>query len=200
MVRARHACPAFYQKTQRESVRLAGVHPRRGSAGAVSGVGYATKLFSPFRVVETGKLRGVFGMKRVGPTPTSLDPETTPILVEAFDTAWNEILVEAFDAAWNDLCTAGCRAALGPEAPAARERLARRILAQAQRGVRDPIELSSDGVAHVLSAAARSRDADLRRAGAEPGERLHHAATTSARPPSTRGNWRAAPLRSRRPI
>ena len=70
---------------------------------------------------------------------TSLDPETTPILVEAFD------------AAWNDLYTAGCKAALGPEAPAARARLARRILAQAQRGIRDPIELSSDGVAHVLS-------------------------------------------------
>ena len=80
-------------------------------------------------------------MKRVGPstTPTSLDPETTPILVEAFD------------AAWNDLYTAGCKAALGPEAPAARARLARRILAQAQRGIRDPIELSSDGVAYVLS-------------------------------------------------
>ena len=60
------------------------------------------------------------------------------------------------------------KAALGPEAPAARERLARRILSQAQRGIRDPIELSSDGVAHVLLATARSRDADLRRAGAEP--------------------------------
>ena len=76
---------------------------------------------------------------------TSLDPETTAILVRAFD------------AAWNDLYTAGCQAAVGPDADAMRERLALRILAQAQRGIRDPIELSSDGVAHVLSAAARLR-------------------------------------------
>jgi hypothetical protein len=70
---------------------------------------------------------------------TSLDPETTPILVEAFD------------AAWNDLSAAGYQAAVGPDADAMRERRALRILAQARRGVRDPIELSSDGVAHVLS-------------------------------------------------
>ena len=85
-------------------------------------------------------------MKRVRPSriPTPLDPDTTPILVEAFE------------AAWSDLATAGCEAALGPGAQTARERLARRILAQAQAGVRDPIELSSDGVAHVLSVAAHS--------------------------------------------
>ena len=45
----------------------------------------------------------------------------------------------------------GARPPSGPEAPAARERLAGRILAQAQCGIRDPTELSSDGVAHVLS-------------------------------------------------
>jgi hypothetical protein len=83
-------------------------------------------------------------MKRIHHSriPTPLDPDTTPILVEAFD------------AAWNDLYAAGCRAALGPEADATRDRLARRILAQARRGIHDPIELMSDGVAHVLSAAA----------------------------------------------
>jgi hypothetical protein len=83
-------------------------------------------------------------MRRVRPSrvPSPLDPDTTPILVEAFD------------AAWNDLYAAGCRAVLGPEADAMRERLARRIVAQARRGIRDPIELMSDGVAHVLSAAA----------------------------------------------
>jgi hypothetical protein len=84
-------------------------------------------------------------MKRVplSRIPTPLDPETT------------SILVQAFDAAWSDLATAGCEAALGPDAQAARERLARRIVAQAQRGIRDPLELMSDGVAHVLSAAAK---------------------------------------------
>jgi hypothetical protein len=86
-------------------------------------------------------------MKRVRDprNPMSFDPETTPILVEAFD------------AAWHDLYAAGCKLAVGPEAEAARERLARRIIAQAQQGVRDPIELSSDGVAHVLAAAANAR-------------------------------------------
>jgi hypothetical protein len=75
----------------------------------------------------------------------SLDPETTLILVEAFD------------AAWQDLAAVGCAAAIGPEADAFRDRLARRIVAQAQRGVHDPIELSSDGVAYVLATAANSR-------------------------------------------
>ena len=41
---------------------------------------------------------------------TSLDPETTPILVEAFD------------AAWNDLSAAGYQAAVGPDPDAMRER------------------------------------------------------------------------------
>jgi hypothetical protein len=86
--------------------------------------------------------------------PVSFDPEATPILVEAFD------------AAWHDLYTAGCEAAVGPEAEAVRERLARRIVEQARRGVRDPIDLSSDGVAHILAAAA---NATSRRGGAFDG-------------------------------
>ena len=102
------------------------------------------KLFAPPGVVGTGNPSSVCLMKRVRRSriPIPLDPDTTPILVEAFE------------AAWNDLYAAGCRAVLGPEAEATRERLERRILAQAQRGIRDPIELISDGVAHVLSAAA----------------------------------------------
>ena len=95
--------------------------------------------------MATAEPTRVHAMKRVRPSriPTPLDPETTPILVEAFE------------AAWADLYAAGCQAAIGPEADAMRERLARRILTQARRGIRDPIELSSDGVAHVLAAAAK---------------------------------------------
>jgi hypothetical protein len=65
---------------------------------------------------------------------------------EAFDPETTHILSQAFDGAWQSLRETGHIATAPFKADATREHLAKRILELAQRGERDPIRLQDYAV------------------------------------------------------
>ena len=60
-----------------------------------------------------------------------------------------QILVAAFDDAWAKLQSSGAPFAEEPYAAAAREILAKRIIMAAQRGERNPRQLTDDALLHL---------------------------------------------------
>jgi hypothetical protein len=65
---------------------------------------------------------------------------------EAFDPETTHLMVQAFDGAWESLRETGHVATAPFKADATRETLAKRILELAQRGERDPIRLKDYAV------------------------------------------------------
>jgi hypothetical protein len=66
------------------------------------------------------------------PPDSAFDLETIRLLTAVFEDAWRAITRDA---------------SIGPDTDAARDQLARIIIASAQRGQRDPIQLRDDAIA-----------------------------------------------------
>lgn len=78
---------------------------------------------------------------------------TTPVSFGggAFDPETTSIIVAAFDAAWDTVRKSGSPLAGAEQASETRELLAKRIIASAQAGERDAKKLTSDALAHLTA-------------------------------------------------
>lgn len=73
-----------------------------------------------------------------------------PLLAQsAFEPETIEILVSAFEAAWQKVEQSGSKLASPGYQRAAQEIIAKRIIEMAQRGKREPGELTDDAVAYL---------------------------------------------------
>jgi hypothetical protein len=76
-------------------------------------------------------------------------PVVSLLSQRAFDLAHVKAICDAFDSAWQSLRNCGSPLASEALAPSTRELLAKRIIEMAARGLRDPMELEEDALAHL---------------------------------------------------
>lgn len=73
-----------------------------------------------------------------------------PLLAQsAFEPETIDFLVSVFETAWNKVEQSGSKLASPAYRRAAQEILAKRIIETAQRGERDPVQLSDDAVSYL---------------------------------------------------